>query len=116
MPIASVEDNNQFYVKQDEEEYNIFQTYAKHFNYYRVKKNTIMESIHTQFLLDMIKNAESLYLVFLWTDWHRRSLMEMILKRLCQIRTHFSQREQYVQTHIVVRSGHSQVSQHMRAD
>ena len=45
VPIASVEDNNQFYVKQGNEEYNIFQTYAKHFNYYRVKKNTIMESI-----------------------------------------------------------------------
>ena len=49
VPIASVEDNNQFYVKQDEEEYNIFQTYAKHFNYYRVKKNTIMESIHSAY-------------------------------------------------------------------
>lgn len=49
LPIASVEDNNQFYVKQGEEEYNIFQTYAKHFNYYRVKKDTIVESLNSAY-------------------------------------------------------------------
>lgn len=49
LPIASVEDNNQFYVKQGEEEYNIFQTYAKHFNYYRVKKDTIVESLKSAY-------------------------------------------------------------------
>ena len=49
LPIASVEDDNQFYVKQGEEEYNIFQTYAKHFNYYRVKKDTIVESLKSAY-------------------------------------------------------------------
>lgn len=46
LPIASVKDDNQLYFRQCNHQYNISQTYAKRFNYYRVKKDTVVNSLY----------------------------------------------------------------------
>lgn len=46
LPIASVKDDNQLYFRQCNHQYNISQTCAKRFNYYRVKKGAVVNSLY----------------------------------------------------------------------